>query len=144
MELANLLQRCELEKRIDGTALGCYSHGLLLGALETVGHIVKRLELGDGILGDASYLRLEVLELWLVRQTVLQLAVGGEQAGAKGLQLSLLPTQAVLHGEPEDLKERDRPTTRIRRSELGWHILPWTASQCSRRVRPARPSQSPD
>lgn len=81
-------------------------HGLLLGGFETIGHIVQRLELSNGILGDASDLRLKVLQLRLVREAILQFSVGGQQTSSVRLQLTLLAAHAVLNSEPEDLKER--------------------------------------
>lgn len=41
-------------------------HGLLLGALEAVGHIIEWLELSYGVFGDTRNLWLKVLQLWLV------------------------------------------------------------------------------
>lgn len=41
-------------------------HGLLLGTLKAVGHIVEGLELGNGIFGNARNLWLEVLQLGLI------------------------------------------------------------------------------
>ena len=77
-----------------------YSHHFLLGVLEALRDVVERLVLGDGILLDASFLRLKAPELRLARQTPLQLPEGGEQAGTEGLQFSLLPGDPKLDGEP--------------------------------------------
>jgi len=52
-----------------------FLHGLLLGSLKTVGHIVEGLELRNGILGDASDLRLEVLQLGLIREAILEFSI---------------------------------------------------------------------
>lgn len=80
-------------------------HGLLLGTLKAVGHIVEGLELGNGILGNARNLWLEVLQLGLIGETVFQLTVGREQAGTKSLQFTLLTAHSILHSEPEDLRD---------------------------------------
>ena len=47
--------------------------------------------------------RVELAQLGLVGERVEQLAVGGEQAGAVGAHLAVLPAEAELDGEPVEL-----------------------------------------
>lgn len=86
--------------------MSLFLHSLLLGTFKTISHVVHRLELCNRVFGDASDLRLEVLQLGLVREAVLQFSVGGEQTSSIGLQFTLLAAQTVLHSKPEDLKVR--------------------------------------
>ena len=53
-----------------------YSHHFLLGVLETLGDVVERLVLSDGIFLDSSLLRLKAAELRFAGQTPLQLPEG--------------------------------------------------------------------
>ena len=81
-----------------------YSHELELRVLEALGDVVDGLELRDGVLGDAGDRGVERPVLGLVAEAVLQLAEGGEEAGAVGLKLAVLAAEAELHGEPVALK----------------------------------------
>lgn len=84
---------------------------LVLGILETLGHVVDglifliliRLHGGDG--------GLECAMLALVADGVEQLAVGAQQTGTVGLDLTVLLAQTELDGEPVDLQVKSSGKT---------------------------------
>lgn len=78
---------------------------LVLSIFKRVGHEVHGLVLSDRVLLDPGLLRLEVPKLWFVGQTVLKLPEGRQETSPESLQLSVLPAQTKLDGEPEALEE---------------------------------------
>ena len=75
-----------------------------LGILKAVRDKVDWLVGGDGVGLSGGDRGIERLVLGLVAEAVLQLAEGGEEAGAVGLQFTALPANAELHREPVALE----------------------------------------
>ena len=80
---------------------------LSLCVFKAVGDEVNWLVFGNWILLVPGHSRLELPHLRLVRQAVLQLSEGRQQASTVGLDLSLLAAQSKLDGKPETLQERE-------------------------------------
>lgn len=93
-----------VEAHLEGTRHGAHPTAeLVLGILETLGHIVDGLILLILVGLHCSHSWLEGAMLALVADGVQQLAVGAEQTGTVGLNLTVLLAQTELHGEPVDL-----------------------------------------
>lgn len=93
-----------VETHLEGTRHGAHPTAeLVLGILETLGHIVDGLILLILVGLHSSHSGLEGAMLALVADGVQQLAVGAEQTGTVGLHLTVLLAQTELDGEPVDL-----------------------------------------
>ena len=79
-------------------------HGLFLGTLKTLSHIVDLLEFGNGIFGNSGDGGIKFPVFRGIGQTVLELTIGGQETGTIGLELTILTTNTKLNGKPKNLK----------------------------------------
>lgn len=99
----------------------------LLGVFEALGHVVNGLVLLVLVWLQGRGCGVEGAQLWLVRDGVQELTVGGQQSSTVRLDFAVFLAQAELHREPVDL---DGVTMKKQqRTQINTHILFPSAQQ---------------
>lgn len=98
-----------VEAHLEGTGHGADpATELVLGVLEALGHVVDGLVLLVLVRLDGRGGGLEGAVLALVADGVEQLAVGAQESGAVGLDLTVFLAETELNSEPVDLQIENR------------------------------------